>query len=131
MDIIFKTVGIAMATVVLSLFLAKQNKDVAVLVSLAACCAIMVFAGHYLETILSFIRNLKVLGNLNDSFLRILLKSVGIGLIAEIAALICADAGNSALGKTIQITAIGAILWTALPLLSELIEMMSQILGET
>lgn len=118
-----------MTTVVLYLFLEKQNKAIAILVSLAACCAITAFAGQYLDAVLAFIQDLKDLGNLNEAFLRVLLKSVGIGLIAEIAALICADSGNAALGKTIHILAVGAILWIALPLLSELIELMNQILG--
>ena len=129
MVIVFKIVGIAMTTVVLYLFLEKQNKAIAILVSLAACCAITAFAGQYLDAVLAFIQDLKDLGNLNEAFLRVLLKSVGIGLIAEIAALICADSGNAALGKTIHILAVGAILWIALPLLSELIELMNQILG--
>ena len=71
-----------------------------------------------------------MIGNLNSTFLSVLLKAVGIGLIAEIAALICADAGNAALGKTIHIMAVGAILWTALPLLSGLVDLIHQILGE-
>lgn len=130
MESIFKVIGIAMTTIVLYLFLEKQNKDFAVLLSLAACCAVSVLALNYLDTVLAFLGDLKAVGNLNDSFLRVLFKSVGIGLIAEIAALICADAGNAALGKTIQIAAIGVILCTALPLLSELLELMNQILGE-
>ena len=130
MDIIFKIIGIAMAAIVLYLFLEKQNKDIAVLVSLAACCAITGLAVSYLETVLDFIIDLNGIGNLNDTFLRVLLKSVGIGLVAEIASLICADAGNSALGKTIQIAAVAAILWIALPLLSGLLDLINQILGE-
>ena len=119
-----------MVTVVLYLFLQRQNRDIAVLVSLAACCVITAFAAYYLETIISFISELKVIGNLNSTFLVVLLKAVGIGLIAEIAALICTDAGNSALGKTIHIIAVAAILCTALPLLSGLIDLINQILGE-
>ena len=130
MDNIFKIVGIAMTAVVLCLFLGKQNKDLAVMVSLAACCVVTALAMNYLDTVVDFIMNLKTIGNLNDSFLRVLLKSVGIGLIAEIASLICADSGNTALGKTIQIAAVGVILITALPLLSGLLDLMNQILGK-
>ena len=119
-----------MTAVVLYLFIEKQNKDLAVLVSLAACCAITVLAVNYLEIVLGFIWDLTAIGNLNNSFLKVLLKSVGIGLVAEIATLVCTDAGNSALGKTIQIAAVSMILWTALPLLSELLELMNTILGE-
>jgi stage III sporulation protein AD len=127
---IFKVVGIAMTCVVLYLFLEKQNKDIAVLVSLAACCAVTVLAISYLDEVLDFIWDLTRIGQLNNSFLKVLLKSVGIGLIGEISTLVCNDAGNSALGKTIQIVSVCIILWTAIPLLSELMNLINQILGE-
>ncbi len=119
-----------MTCVVLYLFLEKQNKDIAVLVSLAACCAVTVLAISYLDEVLDFIWDLTRIGQLNNSFLKVLLKSVGIGLIGEISTLVCNDAGNSALGKTIQIVSVCIILWTAIPLLSELMNLINQILGE-
>lgn len=131
MDIILKTIGITMITVILCLFFGKQNKDISILLAMAACCIVFCAAGYYLESVLSFVNQLKVIGNLNGSFLEILLKAVGIGLICEVSALICADAGNSALGKTIHIVAAGAILWISLPLLSSLLELMDKILSET
>ncbi len=130
MDIFLKTVGIAIITVVICLFLSKQNKDIAVLVSLAACCGILFYAMQYLEPILLFIDHLKMLGSLDASFLGILLKAVGIGLTAEIVSLICTDAGNSALGKTVQIMAACGILWLSLPLFTYLIDLLNKILGE-
>ena len=119
-----------MTSVVLFLFIGKQNKDIAVLISLAACCSVIVLALNYLEDIIAFIWDLGNIGQLNNAFLQLLLKAVGIGLVGEIASLICADAGNSALGKTIQIATVGAILWISLPLLSAILELMNQILGE-
>lgn len=130
MDIIFKTVGIAMVTLILCQFLGKQNKDIATLVGLAACCIVITGAGYYLESIVSFIRNLRITGNLNEEFIEILLKAVGIGLVCELASLICADAGNTALGKSIHIMASGAILWISLPLFTSLIDLINTILGE-
>lgn len=130
MNEIFKIIGVAMTSVVLFLFIGKQNKDIAVLISLAACCAVIVFALNYLDGVIAFIWDLGNIGQLNHTFLQLLLKAVGIGLVGEIASLICADAGNSALGKTIQISTVGAILWISLPLLSAILELMNQILGE-
>lgn len=125
-----KSIGIAIVTVVICLFVSKQNKDIAILISIAACCVIFLYAMRYLETILAFINDLKILGNLDSSFLGILLKAVGIGLISEITGLICADAGNTALGKTVQLIASFGILWLALPLFTSLIDIINKILGE-
>ena len=130
MSMIYKTIGIAMTAIVLCLFVGKQNKDIAALISIAACCFILFSALGYLEPILSFIDDLTTFANIDRSFMQILIKSVGIGLISEIAALLCADAGNAALGKTIQIMAVCGILWLSLPLFSSLIDLLSNILNE-
>ena len=131
MDIVFKTVGIAMVALILSQYIGKQNKDIAMLVGLATCCIVVTGAGYYLDSIVSFVKNLQIMANLNKEFIDILLKAVGIGLVCELASLICTDAGNAALGKSIHIMATGAILWISLPLLTSLIDLINTILGET
>ena len=130
MNTFFQAIGISMIAVVLYLFVGKQNKDFAVLVSLGACCAIILLSGNYLDGVLTFISELKEIGNINISFFQVLLKSVGIGIISEIAMLICADSGNGALGKTIQVMSVCTILWISMPLFSALIDLLNQILGE-
>ena len=130
MDIILKSFGIALVTVVICLFVNKQNKDVAILISIVACCGILLSAMQYLDNILLFVNDLKIIGNIDVSFLGILLKAVGIGLIAEITSLICTDAGNAALGKSVQILATCGILWLSIPLFTSLIDLLNKILGE-
>ena len=44
--------------------------------------------------------------------------------------LICSDAGNSALGKTLQILGAVAVLWLSIPLINSLIALLEQILGD-
>lgn len=130
MNLIFKITGIAMVTVVLCLFIGKQNKDLSVLLSIAACCGLILYASQYLFDVLAFVKDLYILGDLNREFVAILLKVAGIGLVTEISILICKDSGYSALGKTMQIIGTFAILWTALPLFSALITLLNNILGE-
>ncbi len=100
------------------------------LLTTAACCMILISAAVYLEPVISFFGQLRHFADLNGEMVSILLKSVGIGLITEIAALICADVGNAALGKSLQIMATAVILWISLPLLSGLLELVGEILGE-
>ena len=83
-----------------------------------------------MDNILLFVNDLKILGKIDASFLAILLKAVGIGLIAEITSLICTDAGNAALGKAVQILATCGILWLSIPLFTSLIDLLNKILGE-
>lgn len=116
--------------VILALVLDKQEKEMGLLLTLAVCCMISGLALSYLRPVVSFINQLQTIGQLNGEMLQILLKVVGIGLIGEIAGLICADAGKAAMGKALQLLSAAVILWLSLPLLSELLELVQRILGE-
>lgn len=130
MSIIFKTIGFVLIAVILGLFVAKQNKDITALISLLACCGVFTCAAYYMEAVLVYLDELKPIGNLDGELIEIMLRSVCIGLITEVTALLCADTGNSALGKSVQIMGTSCILWTALPLFSSLLDLLSDILGE-
>ena len=120
----------ALIAVILCLSLSRQSKDISLLLGIAVCCMVMIAAIAYLKPVLDFVEKLQAIGNLDGDVLKILLRSVGIGLLAELSALICTDSGNSALAKTIHILACGVILWLSLPLMTALIDLIQKILGE-
>lgn len=117
-------------TVILCLTLGKQGKEVGLLLTLAVCCMVGVVAMSYFSPVVDFIRQLQTVGQLDSGMLEILLKAVGIGLIGEIASLICADSGNAALGKALQLLSAAVILWLSIPLLTRLLELVQDILVE-
>lgn len=117
-------------TVILGVVLSKQNKDLSTVLTLAACCMVLYVAVSYLQPVLDFAETLRELGQLDAGILRILWKAVGITLIAEIATLVCQDAGNGALGKAVQILAAAAVLWLSLPLMEALLDTVQKIVGE-
>ena len=130
MDTVLKMIAAALITAVLCLLISKKDKDISMLLSLYACCMIIILAFTYLEPVVDFLQQLQKIVKLDADIMPILLKSVGIGLLTEIAALMCTDLGNSALGRTLQIMAIAVILYLSLPLFTSLIELVSEILGE-
>lgn len=117
-------------TVIMVLALGKEGKQTALLLVLAVCAMVGVMALGYLEPVVDFLKRLGQVGNVSGEMIMILLKVVGIGLIGEIASLICADAGNASLGKTLQILSAALILRLALPLLEQLLDLLERILGE-
>ncbi len=121
--------GVLLA-VILGLVLGKQGKETGLLLTIAVCCMTACAAVSYLKPVLDFVQQLQQIGQLDGEILQILLKVVGIGLVGEIASLICTDAGNGALGKTLQLLTTSVILWLSLPLLTLLLELIQQILGE-
>ena len=128
MDTYVKALAGVLVALILYLVLSKQSKDFSILLTVLVCCMITVAAMYYLEPVITFLDKLETLGQLNSDMLSILLKAVGIGLLAEVTALICSDAGNAALGKTVQILASGVILWLSVPLFTSLIELVEEIL---
>ena len=130
MDLFLKAVAAAMVTSVLALALSRQGKDFALLLSMAGCVLMGLLLLRFLEPVLGFLRQLQTLGDLNGDMLSILLKVVGVGLVSGIAAMICTDAGNGSLGKSLQILSTGVILWLSLPIFQKLIDLLSRILGE-
>lgn len=128
MDIFVKSAAGVLIALVLYLVLARQAKDFSLLLTVAVCCMVASAAVAYLEPVIQFFEKLQLLGQLDPELLGIVLKAVGIGLLAEITGLICVDAGNAALGKTLQILASAVILWMSVPLFTGLIELVEEIL---
>lgn len=119
----------AILAVILCLTLGKQGGQTGILLTMAASCMVCLIALNYLEPVMDFMEQLEELGALDGSLVTILLKAAGIGFLSEIACLVCADAGNSALGKSLQILGSGVILWLSVPLFQALLELLQQILG--
>ena len=130
MDIFVKASALALIVSVLYQMVSERNKEIGGLLVVLGCVIVLFMAISYIEPVFAFIRKLQVLGNLNTELLEILLKAVGIGLLAEICVLVCNDMGNSSMGKALQILATAVILWFSLPMLSSLLDLIGEILGE-
>ena len=78
---------------------------------------------------MEFLRELEGLGDLQGDILRILLKAAGIGLVTEIAAMVCSDAGNGSLGKSLQTMGGCVILYLSLPVFRSFLDLIREILG--
>ena len=129
MDQFLQAAAGIIAAVIMWIILSKQGKEYALLLSLGACCLVLLVMFRFLEPVLDLLKQLQVLGNLQPEWLSVMLKAVGIGLVVEMGALICSDAGNAALGKTLQILGAVAVLWLSIPLMKSLMELLQQILG--
>lgn len=129
MTLYWQTAAAVLLAVILGLTLEKQGKDIGVLLTIAVCCMGVLIALAYLDPVLDFLRKLETLGNLDGRLISVLFKVVGIGLVSEIAGMICTDAGKESLGKSLQMVATAVILWLSLPIFTALIDLIQTILG--
>ena len=130
MSVFIKVTAVILITTVLCLVLSKHSADISLLLSIGVCCMVIVSALSYIMPVLDFARRLMEVGKLNNELLNILLKTVGIGLVSQIAGFICADAGNQSMGKVLQIMTTAAILCISLPVLEEMLSLIEAVLGE-
>ncbi len=130
MDGFWKASAAVLLTVVLVLALGKREKDISVLLTMAVCCMVTAVAMSYLEPVLDLLWEVEAMANVQDGMMEILMKAVGIGLVVEIAGMICSDAGNSSLGKTIQMLGTVVILSLSIPLFRGFLTLIQEILGQ-
>lgn len=128
MEIFIKATAGVLISIILFWVLAKQGKDISVLLTVCVCCMIAVSAIHFLDPVIDLLNRLMELGKLDSEIFGIIIRSTGIGLIAELCGSVCKDAGNDAFGKTLQLLASTVILWMAIPLFNTLISLIEDIL---
>lgn len=130
MERFFQAAACVLLTVILTITLDKQNKDLSMLLTITGSCLVLLAAISYLDPVLDFAHELERVAQLNTQTGSVLFKAAGISIIAEISALICSDSGNSALAKGIRILSVAAVLWIALPLMQELLDLVQKMMGE-
>ena len=128
MEIFTKSAGGILIAILLFHVISKQGKEFSLLLTVAVCCMVAAVAVGYLAPVVAFFEKLQTVGQLDSSLLQVVLKAVGIGILSEITGLICTDAGNAALGKSIQILACAVVLWMSIPLFTSLLELVEEIL---
>ena len=122
MELYFKGAAGILLAAVLGLALQKQEKDLSAVLTAAVIAMAAVLMLRLLEPVLELLRQLEQVGNLRSDALELLLKAAGIGLTAEVAGLVCADAGNAALAKMLRLLGTAAILCLSVPMFTALLE---------
>lgn len=130
MAVFWKTAAGILMAVVLVLAVGKQEKDLALMLTMVVCVMAVGAALSFLEPVISFLYRLEELGDLQSGVLEILLKIVGIGLVSEIAEMICKDSGNASLARGMELLGSAVILSLSLPILETFLDLIQRILGE-
>lgn len=130
MGVFLKAAAGVLVGLILWIFLDRHNKDVSLLLTLAVCTFAMIIGSYFIEPVIRFLQKIGNVGQLDKDLLSVLLRTVGIGLISEICASICSDAGNAAMGKALQMVSSVVILWLSIPVFEKLLSLLDKILGK-
>ncbi len=128
MELYLQATAMVLVAVILVLLMGKQNRDISLVMTISVCCMICCSAVVFLEPVIAFLKDLRRIADLDSELITVLLKCAGIGFLSELTGLICADAGESSLGKALQFLSNGVILFLSLPLLRQLLSILEEVL---
>lgn len=127
MNEFLKIVSLVLLTVVLGLAVGKTEKDLSVVLGMVSLCIAACATVTVLEPVLDYLVELRHVFNLPDELVNVLLKAVGIALIAELSSAVCTDAGSASLGKVLQILGGALVLSLSIPVFRTLMTIIKEL----
>lgn len=129
MQELMKATVIGIVTVLLAAMLRKYSKELGILLTLAACVLLGLLLVQFAQPLVDFLAKLRNIAGLDKSVTEPIMKTIGIGLITQIGATVCADAGENAIAKLIEVCGGVLALYVSLPLLEAVLSMIDTISG--
>ena len=126
MDLFFKITAGALVSVIVGL---SMGRDFSALLSLAVCVMGIGAMLRFIQPVWELFREFQDLAGMSGEMGNILFKVLGIGLITELACMLCSDTGNAVLGRMLKMVSSFLILWLAVPLLRSVLSMLRALLG--
>lgn len=125
---ISKIIGIGLIGLIIIVILKQYKPELAIYVSIITGVLILVFAVEKLTGVINLLQSISNKTNINNNFLKILLKITGITFITEFAVSICSDAGEKAIASKIEIGSKVVITTMSIPIITSLLELVLEIL---
>lgn len=122
---LFPAVAVAIFSAFAALLLKKNTPEIALLVSLSGAVAVAVIV---MDIISQLVSGIGVAFLSEEKYLTIPVKALGITLLSSVSSKLCEDAGEKAMAFTVSLAGRTAVMLAALPLFSELTELLMRIL---
>ncbi len=129
MELSWKITALALVAVVLCVLIRENQKPLSVMLSLLTCVGLLLLGFTFLEPITEVFRRLVELSGVEDEMISPMLKVASVGLLTHISSGICQDAGESALGKTVELCGTILAMYAAMPLLLAVLELVETMIG--
>ncbi|HIQ98003.1 MAG TPA: stage III sporulation protein AD [Candidatus Limivivens merdigallinarum] len=121
-----KIAVLGLVGILIAMLLKETAPQFSVYISLASCVLIFFFALERLSYLGSSLREIQGLVEIEDSYLKILLKMVGVTYIADFSSSLCKDAGYSAIAGQIEFFGKISLLSLSLPVFVTLLRTIEQ-----
>ena len=127
MDVL-KLAILAMGGIMLALLFKQNRPEFSFLISIAVCLMIFLCLLSKLQLLFGYIKQLEDMIPLDDTYVRTIIKMLGITYITQFAADLCKDAGYQAVSGQMELFARVSVLFLSFPVLLALAKTIGEIL---
>lgn len=120
---------LGIVAVLLAIQFKNEKSEYGIYISLVACIIIFGFGIKKLQIILETINKIQGYIVVNQTYIIILIKIIGITYTAEFASNLCKDAGHGAISNQIELVGKLTILSISMPILMALLETINEFLA--
>ena len=115
---------LGLAAVLIAVLFRNGKAEYGTFISLAACCLIFYYGTGMLEAVLDGIGTITSYISIEDEYIKILLKMIGITYASEFAANLCRDAGYGTIAGQIELAGKFAVMASGMPVVMGVVEIL-------
>lgn len=125
----FSVAGIAVTAAAFAVLLRQHRQEYALLLGLGTGVLIFLYVIVRLQPAFTELNTLLTGSGVGTGYAAVLLKSLGICLVTQLASDACRDAGESAIASKVELAGKAAVLLVALPLFEEIAKLAVGLIG--
>ena len=124
---LFKVIGFGIIAVSLVIILKNQRPEIAIMCVVASSVIILLFVFDELKSVIDLINSLMQKSSIDSTYIKIILKVIGISYIIEFGKDICKDAGESAIANKMEMAGKVIIVSLSIPVVASLIDIVTEL----
>lgn len=125
---IVKIIFIGFITSIICLVLKEKVPEIAFSLSICACVIIFFLVLPLLKDIIEVFNNFSNYIGLNNSYIALVIKIIGVAYLTELGSSLCIDAGQKAIGTKIELGGKIIIMSMSIPIINEILNTVISIL---
>ena len=125
---VMRIVGIGLIGAILSILLRNSKPEFSMLIPVVVSFTVLACAMPYLIRITEELSRMASRAGINSSYMRIVIKVIGISYLVCITAELCKDAGENAIAAKIELGGKLIILAMAIPIINSLLNLVKEII---
>jgi len=127
MEYVIKSAAAAVIAAVLALTIKKSNPELSLMLGVLAALLAVYYGSRAIRPVVDMVEELSHHAALSSSFYTPVLKCLGIGIVTQIGAGICKDAGQAAAATGVELCGTAAAVLCTLPLVRSILTMIGEL----